>query len=65
MFISITAVRAWLRAVWQWLVNSASTCWRTARPGAHDAWETFKDRFRAAARQARSDLIDVVATAAK
>jgi hypothetical protein len=65
MIISIAAVRAWLRAVWQRLVNAASTCWRRARPGVHDTWETFKERFFAAVRQAIVELIDAVATAIK
>lgn len=65
MFISIAAVRAWLRAVWQWLVNAANRWCRTARPGAHDAWVSFKERLRAAAWQACSDLIDAAASATK
>ena len=65
MFTFIAAVKAWLRAVWRWLLNAASTCWRRARPEAHYAWETFKERFLAAVRQAIAGCIDDVATAAK
>jgi hypothetical protein len=64
MFISIAAVRAWLRAVRQWLVNAASTCSRRAQPGAHYAWKTVKERFREAGRQAIVDSIRDLATAA-
>jgi hypothetical protein len=65
MFISIAAVRAWLRAVWRWLVNAASTCLRRARPGAYYAWETSKERFIAAGRQAMADVAVDLATAFK
>jgi hypothetical protein len=61
MFSSIAAVRAWLSAVWQWLVNAASACWRKAQPGVRDAWENFKERLR----QAGDGLIDDLATVAK
>jgi len=54
MHNAIGAVRALLSAVRQWLVDAASRWWRTARPGVHDLWETFK-----------LDLVDVFATAAK
>jgi hypothetical protein len=54
MHNAIAAVRALLSAVRQWLVDTASKWWRTARPGVHDLWEAFK-----------VDLIDVFATAAK
>ena len=65
MFTSIATFRAWLRAVWQRLVNAARAGWHTARPGAHYAWETFRKHLRAAFWQAVVDWIDEVATAAK
>jgi hypothetical protein len=65
MFISTATVRAWRSAVWQWLVNAASTCRRKAQPGASYAWETVKVRFSAAVRQAIRNSIDDLATAAK
>jgi hypothetical protein len=65
MIISIAAVRAWLNALRQWLVDAAGTFCRRARPGVHDAWESFKERFFAAVWQAKDELIDVAATAAK
>lgn len=65
IIISIAAVRARLRAVWQWLVDAADRWRRTARSGADDAWVAFKERFRAAAWQAWSDLVDAGATATK
>ena len=65
MSISIAAVRPWLRAARDWLVNAASACWRRARPAAYFAWETVKERFREAVRQALADSIGDVATAAQ
>jgi hypothetical protein len=38
---------------------------RSAQPAAHYAWETFKERFLAAIRQAMAGWIDDLATAAK
>ena len=55
---AIAAVRALLSAVRQWLVNAA-------RAEARYAWESFKERFGAAAEQAWDAWVDDQATRAK
>jgi hypothetical protein len=65
MFISITADRVVLDSVGQRMANAASTCCRRARPGVHEAWETYRERLLAAGRQAGEALIDEAETASK